>query len=273
MTNQIITGDCIDAMSQIETGTVDLIVTSPPYPGQKNDRRSVDEWLTWFCRVSREMYRVLSPVGVAAVNVMFKRTAEGWFDGRLFTEFPCVIEAAGFNWIDTYPFIKMNPAPNGPNGDGAYCDMPAWEPVFVFTKARRVTDYHFDFVRRPYKPKSMAKDGTVYSTRAAGIQPHPAGAKQPNYLLVSTSGSSRTRMPRAKGQSFPIEVPERFILQHTRPGDLVLDPFAGVGTTCRVAQINGRHYIGIEILEHEAEKAREWLKRPFQQPILQVVHL
>jgi len=180
------------------------------------------------------------------------------------------MEAVGFNLIDVYPFLKANPAPNGSHGRAVCSDYPAWEPIFLFTKATAVTNYLFEPVRRAYKPKSMAKGGRVYSTRAADIQPHPEGARQPNFLLVSTSGSSRTRVPRAEGQSFPIEVPERFILQHTRPGDLVLDPFAGVGTTCRVAQINGRQYIGIEILEHEAEKAREWLTRPFSHAIPQV---
>lgn len=264
MIDTIITGDCLDVMRQIEPGSVDLIVTSPPYPGQKGDKRTVDEWLDWFCNVARQMSVVLSPVGVAVINVAFKRVKGGWFDGRIFTSFPCIMETYGFNWIDTYPFVKANPAPNGRNTAAAYCDIPAWEPIFVFTKATAVTDYHFEPVRRPYKPKSMAKDGTVYSTRADGIQPHPNGARQTNVIHVSTSGSSRTAVPRAKGQSYPVEIPERFILQHTNPGDLVLDPFVGVGTTCVTARNYGRHFIGIEIQPDEAAKARSWLARPYQ---------
>lgn len=263
MINTIVTGDCEVIMGEIEPGAVDLIMTSPPYPGQKNDRRSVEEWLDWFCRIVCMFHRVLKADGVAVINVMFKRTEDGWYDGRIFTAFPCILQTYGFNWIDTYPFIKMNPAPNGRNEE-PYCDFPGWEPVFVFTKAARVTDYTFDPVRRPYAPKSMAKNGTVYSTRGDEIAPNPAGARQPNYLLVSTSGSSRTKIPRAEGQSFPEIVPERFILQHTKPGDLVLDPFCGAGTTCRVAQTLGRRFIGIELLPHEADKAREWLGQPYQ---------
>ena len=164
--------------------------------------------------------------------------------------------------------VKANPAPNGRNGDLAYCDTPGWEPIFVFTLASDVLGYTFTHVRRPYKPKSLASDGTVYSTRADGILPHPGGARQPNYLYVSTSGSSRTSVPRAKGQSFPTEFPERFILQYTNPDDVVLDPFVGVGTTCRVAQILKRPYIGIEISPDEADKARQWLSQPFQTQIV-----
>jgi len=263
--------DCLDVLPSIPDGSIHQIVTSPPYPGQKEDKRTVDQWLEWFAIVAKQMYRVLTPTGTAAINLMFKRTPESWFDIRLFTEFPRLLENMGFNCIDIYPFIKANPAPNGANGDSAFADFPAWEPVFVFTKAQTVTDYHFDPVRKPYKPKSFTSKGRLHVNGGKDVAyANPLGARQPNYLLLSTSGTSRADMPRAKGQSFPLQLPERFILQHTKPGEIVLDLFAGVGTTCRAAQINGRHYIGIELLPEEAEKARVWLARPFQKPIAEM---
>ncbi len=67
--------------------------------------------------------------------------------------------------------------------------------------------------------------------------------------------------------SFPLALPERFILQYTRPGDLVLDFCAGVGTTCRVAHELGRRAVGFEIDPDEAEIAREWLAKPTQAPL------
>lgn len=264
-------GDCLDVLTIIPDESIHQIVTSPPYPGQKGDKRTVPQWLEWFAVVAGEMHRVLTPTGTAAINLMFKRTPESWFDGRLFTEFPRLLDALGFNWIDVYPFIKPNPAPNGANGGATYADFPAWEPVFVFTKAQAVTDYHFDPVRKPYKPKSFTSKGRLHVNGGKETAyANPQGARQPNYLILSTSGTSRSNMPRAKGQSFPLQLPERFILQHTKPGEIVLDPFAGVGTTCRAAQINGRHYIGIELLQGEAEKARKWLARPFQKPIVEM---
>ena len=264
MIDAIVTGDCLDTLPAIEAGSVDLVMTSPPYPGQKGDRRGVDEWLAWFTAVAAAMSRVLKPTGVLVLNCAFKRRSDGFFDGRLYTRLPLILEATGFHWVDLYPFIKANPAPNGRNGAAVYCDSPGWEPIFVFTLADSVQDYTFNPVRRSYRPKSLAKNGAVYSTRGDNIQPHPSGARQPNVVIVSTSGSSRTAVPRARGQSYPTEIPERFILQYTNPGDLVLDPFAGVGTTCRVAQTLGRHYIGIELQPDEADAAREWLARPYQ---------
>lgn len=269
--NQIIVGDCLEVMPTLPDGIVRLIVTSPPYPGQKGDKRTVDEWLAWFLQVAGEMYRVLDDNGVAVININFKRNADGFADHRVFTDFPNCMK--GFSLLDFYPFIKPNPAPNGANGSAVYADIPSWEPVFVFTKSPSARYVYFNPVRRPYKPKSFTSQGRAqkgYIHVNGGKEhayAHPEGARQGNYLIISSSGTSRSGIPRAEGQSFPPKLPERFILQYTEPGDLVLDPFAGVGTTCRVAQLLNRRYIGIELLEREAQKAREWLIRPYQSQI------
>lgn len=260
--NAITVGDCLEVMKSIPAGMIDLVVTSPPYPGQRGNTMTVDEWLKWFWLVSVEIKRVLRPDGVAAVNVMFKRTDKGWFDSRLLTELPCNLEAAGFYLVDVYIFGKPNPAPNG---NLERNDPPAWEPVFLLAKS---PNYHFRPYRAPYKPKSIAGNGSVYSTRKGNIPIHPEGARQSNLLLLSSSADQNR--PKAEGQSFPLALPERFILQHTRPGDVVLDPFAGAGTTCRAAQLHGRHYVGIEIRPDESEKARTWLAEPFQPTLLQL---
>lgn len=256
--NEVIVGDCLTLLPTLPPRIARLIVTSPPYPGQKADTRTVPEWLDWFGQVVGQMRRVLADDGVLALNVMFKRTEEGWFDTRLLTAVPALLAERGFNMIDVYQYVKPNPPPNG--ALRRYCDIPAWEPVYVCTPAGE-RDYLFNFVRRPYRPKSVRSNGKLYTTRTDAIDAHPDGAKQTNVLTLSSSGEANR--PRAKGQSFPLALPERFILQHTQPGDVVLDPFAGVGTTCRAAQVNGRRYIGIELMAEEAALAREWLARPF----------
>lgn len=268
--NNIYCGDCLDVTPSIPSGAIKLIVTSPPYPGQKGDKRTVNEWLQWFALVAHEMARVLTSDGTAVINVAFKRRENGFADERLYTEFLPIMVDAGFSLLDIYPFIKANPAPNGANGDAVYADIPSWEPCFVFSKAAAAREVYFEPVRRPYKPKTFTSKGRMKSGKIAGHDNiNPAGARQGNYLIVSTSGTSRSGIPRAKGQSFPPQVPQRFILQYSKPGDLVLDPFAGVGTTCKEAQKAGRPYIGIELLPDEADKAREWLGRPLQHQIIE----
>lgn len=269
--DSIYVGDCLDIMPKIETGSINLVVTSPPYPGQKGDKRTVEEWLQWFISVADEMARVLNDDGTAVINIAFKRKDNGFADERLYTQFMPIMIHAGFSLLDIYPFIKANPAPNGANGDSVYADIPSWEPCFVFSKAVAARDVYFEPVRRPYSPKTFTSKGRMKSGMSGHDNINPNGARQGNYLIVSTSGTSRSGIPRAKGQSFPPQVPQRFILQYTKPGDVVLDPFAGVGTTCKEAQKLGRPYIGIELLPDEAEKARDWLSRPTQSAILETV--
>jgi DNA modification methylase len=265
MNQQIITGDCLEILPTLPRGLARLVVTSPPYPGQKGDKRSVREWLDWYGRVLRELVPVMTGDGVLALNVMFKRTRTGWFDGRVLTEIPALLQASGLNLWDVYTWGKENPPPNG---SILYNDAPAWEPVFVATKAERLRDVPFFPVREPYKRKSISRsNGKLYTTRGENVALHPEGARQSNLLLLSSSADMHNR-PKAKGQSFPRKLAERFIRQHTQPGDVVLDPCAGVGTACRVAAEWGRAYLGIEIDPEEAERARAWLAEPLQQKIL-----
>ena len=258
MENQILIGDCISVMAGLPSGMFSLVVTSPPYPGQLGNTMSVPEWLTWLDQVMCQITRVLSPVGVIALNVMFKRTEDGWFDGRLLTHLPLLIEAHGFNFIDMYPWDKLNPAPNGPL---QYCDIPGYEPVFVYTKARRVRDYHFEPYRLPYRDKSKTSNGRLRTTRNDKALLHPAGARQTNVISISSSGDQDR--PRAVGGSFPIDLPLRFIQEFSAVGDWVLDPFSGVGTTAKAAQQLGRRWLGIEIDPNEAELSRRWLAEPY----------
>lgn len=67
---------------------------------------------------------------------------------------------------------------------------------------------------------------------------------------------------------FPEEIPYRLIRLFSYVGDLVLDPFNGVGTTTLVARKLGRNYIGIDISEQYCQKALERIKEYERQPAL-----
>lgn len=254
--DDVITGDCLDVLQALPPGSVDLIVTSPPYPGQRADRRSRWQWCDWMHDVALNCYRVLTMTGALVLNFTFPRQ-QGWFDLRPFT---FVEEIHGLYLLDIYIWHKPNPVPAG---NLARHDIPGWEPIFVLAKHG---DYAFYPVRGEYNEKTVEK-AAAGNMRAPGVghdyasgghaELHPAGARQSNVLTISSSGDQNR--PRAKGGSFPLALPERFIQQHTRPGDVVLDPFCGAGTTCKAAQRLGRHYIGIDIDPEETAKARAWL--------------
>lgn len=263
-THAIACGDCIDVMFDMPPGHVDLVVTSPPYPGQKGDNRTVEEWLDWFDTVMGGIERVLSPTGILCLNVMFKRTDALFYDMRLFTHVPVIVQNHGFNPIDVCPFGKTNPAPNG---SMKRFDLAAWEPVFIYTKSPSAKDYYYEAYRKPYKPKSLVAGGNrVYSTRGDNIKPHPNGAQQSNLLFMSTSGENNR--PRAKGQSYPTELPYQLIHRYCPPNGVVFDPFSGVGTTQRAAQMLNRCGYGAEISHEEIIKAMLWLSEPFDKDFL-----
>ncbi len=260
MTNEIITGDCLDVLPTLPPGMVNLIFTSPPYPGQMGNGQSVGEWLDWLGCVLGRLRPALAPNAVVALNVMFKRTAEGWHDTRLWIGVPSVFEAAGFHCLDMPPWVKTNAPMNGPL---AYADAPGYEPIFVYTNAQRPGDVTFNPQYTRYAEKSISAGGMARIGYGRVKPPNNDGARQTNVISLPTVASDGRR-PRARGVSFPLALPERFIRQYTRPGDMVLDFCAGVGTTCRAAVELGCRTVGIEIDPDEAEKARQWLREPVQ---------
>ena len=250
---RIETGDAIDLIPTLEDGSVNLIVTSPPYPEQYGNTQPHWKWLVWLDRIANKLHPKLTANGVFVLNVQFKRRDTGWYNASVLG----IPDRLQFKLLDIYIYGKTNPPPNGAL---TYCDPPGWEFVFILTNANRPQDVTFNPVRAPYSPKSIRRDGSgrLYSNMSrGGTDPHPDGARQTTLMLMSKSADQNR--PSAKGISFPRALPRRFIQQYTNPGDLVLDPFAGVGTTGRMAVELGRRFIGFELDAAEAEQARQWI--------------
>jgi DNA modification methylase len=120
-------------------------------------------------------------------------------------------------------------------------------------------------VRKPYNPKTIAKNKTGNPRQADVLgkhtnghaRLHPQGARQGNVLRISSSGDQGR--PRVTGGSFPRQLAERFILQHTRQGDGVADPFCGAGTTLAEAVRLGRWGVGVDDDAVAVETAVTWL--------------
>lgn len=262
--DDIITGDCLEVLPLLPARAVNLVFSSPPYPGQMGNGQSVGEWLDWLGCVLGRLRPALAANAVVALNVAFKRLAAGWHDARVFSAVPPIFEANGFNSLDTYIWRKTNGPQNGPL---TYADAPGYEPIFVYTTAQRPGDVTFNPQYKLYAEKSISADGMARIGNGRVKPPNGDGARQTNVISLPTVASDGRR-PRARGVSFPLALPDRFIRQYTRPGDVVLDFCAGVGTTCRAARDLGRGYIGIEVEPDEADRARAWLGEPAQARLL-----
>ncbi len=149
------------------------------------------------------------------------------------------------------------------------------EHVFLLSK-RRSYFYDPDPLRTPLKPKTLTTFGTTRKQRGSdGLGAHAADGfakrmpeRKPaldadGNLLGANARSIWTIAPTqydgAHYSTFPIELPTRCILAGSRPGDTVLDIFAGTGTTLEAAIRNRRHAVGIELIPKTAAQIDERL--------------
>ena len=207
------------------------------------------------------MVAALKEDGVLALNVLYPRE-QSMIDLSMYSDMAKLSKDYNLKIIDIYIWDKPNPVPCG---NLKKIDIPAWEPIFVFSKNN---NYKFNPVRLDYHYKSINKAKAGNKIRGNGVdgayggghrELHPKGARQTNVITLSATGGQEILRPRAKCVSFPMGIPERFVLQYTDPGDLVVDPFSGIGTTCFVAKSLNRNYLGFEIDQTEVDRSKKWL--------------
>lgn len=249
---QIIIGDSRD-MRAVASGSVDLVVTSPPYwhlkdygvPGQLGYGQTLHAYLRDLYRVWQECFRVLRPGGRFTVNVG-DQFARARVYGRykvipLHAEIIGQGEQLGFDFMGSIIWRKkttmhttggavvMGSYPYPPNG---LVEID-YEFILIFKKpgpGKRVT-------REIKEASRLTKE--EWKQYFAGHW-HFGGARQWSHEAM-----------------FPEELPRRLIRMFTFVGDTVLDPFLGSGTTVKVALELGRNAIGYEINEEFLEMIRD----------------
>ena len=233
-TNEIFTGDNVAVLSTWPDACIDLVVTSPPY-----DNLRTYGGHTWdFEGVSRELTRVLKPGGVI-VWVVADATVDG---SETLTSMRQAIhfkDVCGLNVHDTMIWCKDNPVPTQHT---RY--QNAWEYMFIFAKGSpnafgklQVPSKHAGTVHKKHRAKGtghLNNEEGVYTTKETKLR---------NNWWVQPCGSGVS----GHGASFPLNLARDHILSWSNEGDVVLDPFAGSGTTLIAAKELGRRYVGIEI--------------------------
>ena len=282
---ELFKGDCLDVLTtgrfQVDyldlsvkaalNNAVQLALFSTPYPGLLGFDVSIKEYLSkWLpSRLSKIVPLLKDPTAVIVQNIWFPRTEKGFYDQSIF-KIPDLYWSYGLSLIDPYIWDKKN---SPPSGDHGRYDRNEWEFCFAFALS---PDYTYHKFRKPYADKTTGKAATGnmrkpdLSGQLAGGHSnlHPEGAGQSNILRFSSSGDQGR--PRIEDRVFPRGLAERIILQFSDPGDLVLDPFCGSGTTLAMALKHDRYAIGIDINEENLKVADEWLKRDFVHPPLEI---
>ena len=270
-------GDCLERLHDLPGESVDLIVTSPPYADSRKATYGgvhPDDYAAWFLPIGDELRRVLKPDGTFILNIKEKA-----LDGE---RHPYVLEliqglrGQGWRWTEEYIWHKRNCAP----GKWPNRFRDAWERCLQFNKQKQFRMYQ-EAVMVPTgdwaksRLKNLSETDKTRDTSRVGSGfgkniSHWVGrdrAYPTNVLHLATECGNK-----GHSAAFPSELPAWFIKLFSQPGDLVLDPFVGSGTTCVVAHGLGRDYLGIEIKADYYEIARANLAaahaKPVQKPLL-----
>lgn len=249
----LILGDCSLELQKLPSDSVDLIFTSPPYADQRKTTYGgihPDEYVNWFLPISKELLRVLKPTGTFVLNIKEKVV-----DGERSTyvlELILAMRQQGWLWTEEFIWHKKNCFP----GKWPTRFRDSWERLLQFNKGRKFNMYQ-DAVRVPVgdwaksrlknlnqtdKRRDNAKNGSGFGKKVANWVGREL-VYPTNVLHLATECSNKNH-----SAAFPRELPEWFIKLFTQEGDMVLDPFAGSGTTIEVAQSMRRNSIGIEIV-------------------------
>jgi len=250
----IILGDCLDALKKMKSNTIDLIVTSPPYADQrKNTYGGIhpDKYVEWFLPITKELLRVLKPTGTFILNIKEKVS-----DGERHTyamDLIISLKKQGWLWTEEFIWHKKNCYP----GKWPNRFRDAWERLLQFNKNKSFNMYQEavmvemgDWAKTRLKNLSETDKRRDNSRVGSGFGKNISKwvgrekAYPSNVLVMATETSNKKH-----SAVFPKELPRWFIKLFTKPGDIVLDPFLGSGTTSIVALELDRNSIGIEIKE------------------------
>ena len=268
-TTNILQGDSAEVLKKLPDNSVDLIVTSPPYADQRKSTYggiSPDKYVEWFLPISEQLLRVLKPSGTFVLNIKEKVV-----DGERSTyvmELILAMRKQGWLWTEEFIWHKKNSYP----GKWPNRFRDAWERLLQFNKSKKFAMYQEevmvpmgDWAKSRLKNLSDTDKRRDNSKVGSGFGKNISNwidrekAYPTNVLHLATECNNKKH-----SAAFPEELPEWFIKLFTKEGDMVLDPFAGSGTTLFVAERMGRSAIGIEIMEDYYKMIKNQLEEPYQ---------
>jgi len=232
-------GDCLEVMKTIPDNSVDLVITSPPY----DKLRDYKGFTFDFEGIAKELFRIIKQGGVV-VWVVGDQTINGSESGTSFKQ-ALYFKEIGFNLHDTMIYQKECIFPDTNRYLGVF------EYMFILSKNKPKTVNFF----MDRKNKSVSKktgnsyrqaDGTTKWKIPKEIKEY---GRRNNIWYYSTGfgKSSKDKIAYQHPAIFPEALANDHILSWSNEGDTVLDPMMGSGTVGKMAKLNKRKFIGIEI--------------------------
>ena len=231
--NTILAGDCIEVMNGLPEASVDLIFADPPYNLQlrgdlhRPDNSQVDAVDdAWDQFASFEVYDRFTREWLAAARRLLKPTGAIWVIGSYHNIFRvgAALQDSGFWILNDIIWRKSNPMPN--------------------FRGKRFTNAHETMIW------ASKEEGGKYTFNYEALKSLNDGIQmRSDWVLPLCTGHERLKDDKGD-KAHPTQKPEallhRILVGTTNPGDVVLDPFFGSGTTGAVAKLLDRRFIGIE---------------------------
>lgn len=241
-------GDCVEFMAQkMAADSVDLTVTSPPYDNLRDYRG----YAFAFADIARGLWRITKRGGVVVWVVGDKinggRSLTSFRQGLFFQEIGFQVHDVMIYQKKNTPFMRSN----------AYTNC--YEFMFILSKGAPAC---FNPIKVP-----TARSGfemLTHNKLSDGVNKKTRGELKKEKTktniwpyAVGLGGTTGDKIAFEHPAIFPEQLAKDHIDTWTNPGDLVFDPMCGSGTTCKMALLNGRRWIGVDISEEYVKIARQ----------------
>jgi len=262
-TGKIINGDCIEVMKTLPEGSVDLVVTSPPYNcGIKYDTHIDDlpmnEYWSWTREWLTETYRLIKDDGRVSINIPYEVNVQDR-GGRVFfvSEFYQIMKEVGFKFFGIVDLEEDSPHRSKTTAWGSW--MSPSSPYIYNPKECVILAYkkqHIKKVKGEPEWKGVPtdieqEDGTLKKKIVYEEKDKKEFMElvfgQWNYFADTKSLTKAT---------FSMDIPTKAIKILSYKNDVILDPFAGSGTSMVSAEILDRRWLGIELSPNYCDVAR-----------------
>jgi len=278
----VVWGDSSEWLAVLPENSVDLWFTSPPYADARAySRIHPDRYVEWFLPFAGEMLTATKDSGWLILNIKNRVASSGAFRGQRHPyvyQLVIALQQQGWRWLETYIWSKPNAVPGrfGPRTKDSF------EYVYAFAKGAKPY-FDLDAVRVPYRtaPDEIERrklDRLGRRNTQAGF----GRDRTKTYLNGGADPGNVVAVPQSYNQHYgagghtaamPEALAEFFVKACSPPGGVVVDPFAGSGTTTVAARRLDRRSGGLEIHSAFVTAARRRLARGGSDDVPVVIEL
>jgi DNA modification methylase len=257
--NEIITGDAQRVLENFPENFFDMCITSPPYDNLRTYNGTLDADFP-FEEIATQLFRTMKIGGVViwvVGDAVIKKSETGTsFKQALF------FISLGFLLHDTMIYEKNGPSFPARRNGNRYSQI--FEYMFILSKKQPPKTTHL-LCDKPNRWEGYTTFGKASYRNKEGelikreIKPIPAFSPRYNIWKYNTGFgySTKDKFAFEHPAIFPEQLVEDHILSWSEKEDIILDPFSGSGTTCKIAKKLERNFIGIEIVPEYAELSRK----------------